>query len=410
MIDLGFKLHHMQFILAIILIFFFILYYKLASSLIKARFLLFLFMLNLILFRFLGLTFHAISSPQANPIRLDLWLPLFYIVTKFGFLSPVTSISFALAYLADDFFGLLMLAVYIIAIIFPVLRAIIKKDVTNLPKICFLLVPISLALYLHFYFFGTIISQSAKLVNDLKYWQMVISPYSMFWPFLLVFPLFLYISLHGRNQFQKQIYVFLLGLASVELIYFYGRSHEHNLLTTSGILLLILYLTLDKLKGVYKLKWNLYLVPLFLLIAITVLFSQYIILNLKTVFTRLSSGHILESNQIDKNIDRNPMFFDNYLTNKIFLMGFNDAYLNYRYNLTQIGYYSPFVANLYKDETIDLLKSLSLKGYTLLYEEGAWFNLDEYNNYLKNSNIQFQSSRAKSLGELQFNELKIVEK
>ena len=91
-------------------------------------------------------------------------------------------------------------------------------------------------------------------------------------------------------------------------------------------------------------------------------------------------------------------------------MGFNDAYLNYRYNLTQIGYYSPFVANLYKDETIDLLKSLSLKGYTLLYEEGAWFNLDEYNNYLKNSNIQFQSSRAKSLGELQFNELKIVEK
>lgn len=410
MIELGLKLHHMQLILALILTFFFILYQKVSLNLIKDRVLLFLFMFTLILLRFLALEFPAISSPQANPMRLDLWLPLFFMVYKFGFYSILTSAAFSLGYIADDFFGLMFLGVYIIAVTILSLKSWLDKNTVHWRKGFLIVLPIALALSIHFYFFGTITSQSAKLVNDLMYWQMVISPYSMFWPYICVLPLFLYLSLKGKDKFRRSLDIFLLGLALVELIYFYGRSHEHNLLTTSGILVLILYLTFDKLRVEFKLKNSLYLISSTLLVIITFSFSQYIILNFTTAFNHISRKKILESNQIDKDIEKNMDFFKNYQTDKIFIMSFADAYINYRYKLKQTGYYSPFVANLYKEDTINLLRSLAGKGYILLYEEGDWFNVEEYNDFLKNKGVKFQSSKSKTLGNLQFNELKIIEK
>lgn len=410
MIDLGLKLHHMQLTLALIFICFLFLYYKVAKSQIKDRFLVYLFMFSLIIFRFLALKFHTISSPQATPMRLDLWVPLFLITSKFGFFSPISSASFALAYIADDVFGFVTLSVYITAIAFLTIRAVLVKEIVNFKNLFLLFIPITSAFLIHLYFFKSITSPAAKLFNELQYWRLVISPYSMYWPFLLIFPLFLYLTLTRKNQFQKQLSVFLLGLALVEMIYFFGRSHENNLMATSGILLLIFFMTLERLKEFYKKGISIYVAPIVLIMAITIMFSQNIILNLTTAFERLKSGQIFKENRIDRDIDQNPVFMESYQTKKIYLMGFNDAYLNYRYNLNQVGYYSPFVANLFKKETIKLLEDLESMDYVILYEEGSWFNIAEYNDYLKNTNIEFLSEKSKSLGNLQFYELKVAKK
>ena len=132
-------------------------------------------------------------------------------------------------------------------------------------------------------------------------------------------------------------------------------------------------------------------------------------MNLNTAFGRLKKATLWQEDILDKQIDANPLFFDQFNNRKIFIMSYEDSYFNYRYDFKQEGYYSPFIANLFKKETIDLIKKLNTDGYTILVQDGMGFVVSEYNNseYLKNDKILFELTNKKNLDNITFFQLNI---
>ena len=245
MTKIHFTLGEMQFVLGLITVIWFFIYWRVASRFIKNSFLVYLFLLSLVIFRFFGLAFHSLEFPQAITLRLDFWLLLFYVFCKFRYRKILTSFAFSLGYIFEDFFGFMFLALYIGYCLVEVLKkpASKKFDLRNLLQIFY--IP-AIAILVHLFLFNSIFSPGALFINKLKYWQMVISPYSLYWPFLIIFGFFLFFTIKSNKQ-KRQELLFLLGLTLLNLIYFFGRSHDHNILTQSGSLLLILFITLNEL-------------------------------------------------------------------------------------------------------------------------------------------------------------------
>lgn len=410
MLALGLRLHHMQIIQAIIFSFWFLLYYLLALKLFREKFFVFLFLLSLVLFRFIASPYHPILSPQGNTMRLDLWLPLFLIVIRFKILSPITSLAFSTAYVLDNFFGLLYFFVYIVAILTLTLLKKLHNESIHIKTVILILVPVIASILFQYHYFGSFFSPSAKLVDDLDYWQMNISPHSMFWVGILVLALFIYIILKEKTRNLKENYLFLLGLALVGLIYFFGRSHENNLMITSGILLVILFITFDKLAKLYNLRKILFSMSGIFILITSLLFSAPIFENLNRVYDHLKRNVLIDINPIDKTIDQNQDFLNNYPAKKIYFISNSDAYLNYRYDLKQIGYYTPFIANLFMEDTNKLLLDLSKDNYLILLEDDPSFTIEQYNEskFLNGQGLRFELTGGLNLADIKFYELNIV--
>jgi len=203
----------------------------------------------------------------------------------------------------------------------------------------------------------------------------------------------------------------LLGLSLLTLVYFFGRSHDHNILTQSGSLLLIFFITLNELAKYFKTYKIAYVLASFFVITINILFSDYIIGNFKTIYRHIKDRTIIEENELDKIIDNNPTFFNQFGTDKIYIMGNN--YLNYRYNINSVGYYSPFIASVYKKDTIELIRKLNDDGYVILVEKGKWgFDLGEYNrsSYMREHSLSFDIKDSGTLGNISFSQLIINQK
>ena len=408
----GAKLHHMQIVLAVIFSVWFLLYYFLAIKIFKEKFFVVLFLISLVLFKLLASPYHPMLSPQASTMRLDLWLPLFLVSFQFGLFSPVTSTAFSLAYIFDNFFGLFYFVVYLAFLaVFAFFR---KRQDENLKigKVIQLSIPITIAVFFQHYYFGSFFSQSARLVDDLDYWQLNISPHSMFWIILLILGLFLYISLKQKTKYLKENYFLLMAFAVTGLVYFFGRSHENNLMTTSGIILVLLFLNLDQISSIYGFKKSLFLLSSLFILTISFFFSKPILTNLNNVYNHLQRRVLVDVNPIDKSISQSPNLLANYQTGKIFLISGYDAYLNYRYSLKQEGYFSPFIANLFMEDTIRLIKELSKKDYTILLEDVSWFRAEIYNEsiFLKKDGLKFFLKEGPSLGKIKFYQLIVAQR
>jgi len=404
-----FNLGEMQFVLGVITVIWFFIYWRVATRFIKNTFLVYLFLLSLVIFRFFGLEFHSLEFPQANALRLDFWLPLFYVFCKFRSRKMLTSFAFSIGYIFEDFFGFMFLVLYIGYRLVETLKssASIKYYLRSIFQIFCLPV---VAVLVHLYLFNSIFSTGAHIINKLKFWQMVISPYSLYWPFLIIFGFFLFFTINSNIQKRREL-LFLLGLTLLNLIYFFGRSHDHNILTQSGSLLLISFITLNELSKYLKTYKISYILASFFIITINILFSDYIIGNFKTIYRHIQDRTLIEENELDKIIDNNPMFFNQFGTDKIYIMGNN--YLDYRYNINSVGYYSPFIASVYKKDTIELVRKLYDDGYVILIEQGKWgFNLDEYNEsaYMREHNLSFEAKDSSSLGNISFSQLIIHQK
>ena len=234
----------------------------------------------------------------------------------------------------------------------------------------------------------------------------------MFWIILLILGLFLYISLKQKTKYLKENYFLLMAFAVTGLVYFFGRSHENNLMTTSGIILVLLFLNLDQISSIYGFKKSLFLLSSLFILTISFFFSKPILTNLNNVYNHLQRRVLVDVNPIDKSISQSPNLLANYQTGKIFLISGYDAYLNYRYSLKQEGYFSPFIANLFMEDTIRLIKELSKKDYTILLEDVSWFRAEIYNEsiFLKKDGLKFFLKEGPSLGKIKFYQLIVAQR
>jgi len=397
--DFGLKLHQMQFVLGIIFIFWYLLYYNLASKLIKDKYLVFLFLISLVTIRFLALMHHPTLLPQVTPIRLELWVPLLLITYGFGFFSLVTATAFSFTYVLDNFFGFFYLAGYLAMLTLFLLVNKNKKELFR--KSIWLAIPPALSLIFQLYFFGFFTSTAAKIYQQTRMGLMPISPQSMFWIIAAILPIYLYLTLVGTDLKLKRLGLFLIGLTLLQLVYFYGRSHEHNLLNLSGILLLVLFMCLDKVKP-YFAKIGIYVTAAIIIILPSLVFARNIQAKFNLATSRLSHLVLAEEDSIDIVADKNPNLFKPSNL-KIILISAIDSYMNYRYHLKQTGYFSPFFANIYLDNTVKFLADSINYGYTVVFPSlDTEINISEFNksNYLHEHGLKFISIDMKGLSIL----------
>lgn len=368
LMGLGFKLHQMQSVLGVIFVLWFSLYYFLASKFLKDRYLIFLFMISLIVVRFLALFHDPVRLPQVTPIRIELWVPLLLITYKFGLVSPLTAISFSAGYLLDNFFGFMYLLIYLIMIGFISLARIITKWSSTFYKLFILLTPVVISFAFQFFFFGTFISSAAQGFRDFRLGFIPTSPHSMFWVFFFILPVYLFLTLKEEDFPLFKIRLFLLGLTVFQLIYFFGRSHEHNLLNISGILLLVLFSCFDRLIKIYSLKNVAYITASLVVMLSSLIFAAQIKDKFQTAAKHIFAGKLIDINPIDQQIDRLPGIFSIYPPDqKIYVLNGFDGYINYRYNLRQVGYVSYYGGYDYTEELFHFLKKLSDEGYKIIF-------------------------------------------
>lgn len=372
MMSLGFKLHQMEIALALIFVLWMGLYYIVGRKFIEDRFLAFLFIVALVVLRFFAVMHDPLYIPQVGPFRLDLFVPLLLIVWRFGFASMVTASSFALMYVLDSFFGLLYLGIWGVGVLLmrPSLRGLVP-----------LFLPGAIVLFIHILTFGTILPPASTLHQDLALGFQPIIQTSLFWIVAFVFPLCLFLVLSEQNKKLRHLMVFALAVTAAQLIYFYGRSHEHNLLNISGSMILLLFIGLNQLANRYVTKKLVYVAAGIFITLSAFSFGTVFSGKFERAFDRIQRRVLYDVASVDRDIDKAPDFFTVYPDKeKIVVMSRIDSYVNYRYGLRQIGYFAPFFAHVYRDETATFLAELLAKGYHVVFWEQEMLDLLPYYN------------------------------
>jgi hypothetical protein len=169
------------------------------------------------------------------------------------------------------------------------------------------------------------------------------------------------------NEKRRATSFFLFAFAAGLLLYFYGRSHDHNLLNLSGIWVLILFVALDRLvhAGIPGVVGPLAASLVVCLAAVGT--AEVARAKWDLAKSRVARGLLLEPAELDLEIDGAPDAFAAWRAEpRVFVFSTDDAYLNYRYGLRQVGYFAPFYASVFAEPTAEAVRGLILDGYKVL--------------------------------------------
>ncbi len=380
---LNLQLHQIFIVFIFIFSFWMFLYSRAATILFQNKSYVYLFLVTLFIVRCLTISVGPVSIPQVSPIRMDLWVPLIIILSRFGFTSTITASAFSICYLGDDVFGFMYLTLYTLTIIIIFLSKYFKQHNGFSFKIILPLLPIILALVIHIIIFKTLTSPSGKIYSDFHIGFLPILKNSSFWFIAWLLPICLYIlTINKKNQL---LHLFIFGIACVQLTYFFGRSHDHNLLNISGIFVFILFLTLDSLyTHSSKNKYLLY-VTILLIAAVNVNYYSPIKDKWAIAIQKIKTHSILEPNPIEKQLAIQGNYLTSFGTDKILIVSDIDSYVNYRLGYRQVGYFSPFCANIFIDQTTTFLTNQLNNGYRLIIYPCACNELEKDIPLLNNS-------------------------
>jgi hypothetical protein len=390
------QIHQMYLVLVLIFSVWIFLYQKIASVLFQNRNYVFLFLLTLIIVRCLSISGGPVSIPQVSPIRMDLWVPLLMILLRYNFNSIVTASAFSIFYLADDVFGLMYLALYLFVFIIINISGFIKSKSSLSLKILSTFLPVIFAVSIHFLIFGSISSASGKIYSDFHIGFLPISNSSSFWFIVWLLPVCLYIL--TQNKKDQVIYLFIAGIACIQLTYFFGRSHEHNLLNISGIFIFILFLTLDSLFTNSSRNKNILYATVLLIAGMTVNYYPSINEKIGIAKTKIKTNSIFEPDLVENDLIIKGNYLRSFGTDKIIVISDIDSYINYRLGYRQIGYFSPFCSNVLIGQTTSFLKEQLNNGYRLILFPGILNNLEKDMISLNNS----KSKEHFIVGQLQY--------
>lgn len=344
------QIYQMQVVLWGVLVGWLYLYYLLAKKLIKSPSLILLFMLALMIVRFFAIGFgDPINTPSVLPLRLDLWAPLLLLLLRFGFSSVFVAVAFSAGLLLNHVFGLLYLALYLL---FLIIQVFIKQ--IKISRFLQLFAIPIVFLIIYYAIFGSFLSVGEKLYQSLQITFIPIALNSLFWPIWAFLPIEVWLLTGNReNKADLLINLFILGLLNLQLVYFYGRSHDHNLLNLSGIWLFVAFLSFSKIPT--RFNKSVFILASVLVLFLALFSSKEAGKKMLRVGEKLSHGKIIEIPSLEQNIDRMPDRLKNIQKDKTLLVDDIDSFLNYKLGLQQRGYYAPFFNNVYVSQTSQFL-------------------------------------------------------
>ena len=224
----------------------------------------FFFLLALVLIRMYATFDDPVGSFQVTPLRLDWWLPVLVLVYRFGPYHWSAGLFCGFMILVNKNFGIIYTLAYFQLLFtlvmldgfagdgrngqgtWPVVLAqTLKKLRLNLAVIAAAGVAVTLLFWgpdaASVYYYQKIGIGFIRIAQNSFYWYVPVI-------ICLVFSLILRLwNAMPRNKLIACL--FLIYLAIGNSLYFFGRSHEHNILHISGSLLLLFFLVLDLTKS-----------------------------------------------------------------------------------------------------------------------------------------------------------------
>lgn len=235
-----------------------------SESMFKTKGLSVVFLVALIVIRIYIQGYDFPSIFQVSPLRIDLWLLLLLLAHKFGVRHWLTASCVGLLVLFHRNLGLIYLGAYVELLIalfvldlmplftektfsFKTLMEMVGKHLKlNMLNLIIVFASVGLC----FVLFKELFSSSALTYRKIGVGMLPISRQSFYWyvPVILatiVSYLFFYRSKLGEKYVQVGLFLVLLVIGNS--MYFFGRSHENNILNISGILVLLVFLLFDML-------------------------------------------------------------------------------------------------------------------------------------------------------------------
>lgn len=368
---------------------------------INKKFPLFILLLLLIL-RYYAIMHEPVAIFQVTPLRLELWLILLVLVYYKGVYHWINAVVIGILLMLHKNFGLLYLLAYyqVVITLFIVgwVEVIVNRKNSGITVGVFFkkqlllnfknLFIIAVFVIVSIILFKGFIPKSALLYQQIGVGMIPVSAKSFYWYIPAIFSLCFILLLKYRNKLSAQYFhtgllIVFLGIANS--IYFFGRSHEHNILNISTSLVLVLFLLLDfvgadftiteegtqKQKSTKKINtdvaWNERIIKLkkivvvvfpFLLIAgSSYYYSEKIGYKIKTQYKNFKKAQYIYPLTVPTDFASVKKITNN--SDNVYFLNYVDDFLYYYYgNYKPVGYFSPCATWLLKDDLVNFVQGL----------------------------------------------------
>jgi hypothetical protein len=340
----------------------------------------------------------AIHSFQLTPLRLDLWFILLILVYFKGSDHWSAGLFCGLLLLLHKNFGIIYSAAYIqllltlcaldmvllpgrtIKSISTALGTLFKRNYHNFA----LILLGALAHYLIF--------RNANEASDFNFEKLgisftKISANSFYWYVVAVSGLAFVLLIKLRSKVSANYLAAgfcLIYLAIGNSLYFFGRSHENNIINISAILVLLFFLLLDIAQRFLGspsdqpakpfIQRNLaIIISLAFILTVTLWYGDSITDKAMIQARNAAQGQFIYPSAVPQKDVLNTLAEVKEITGnnpKVYFIGDNDFLLDYYGGYTPVGYYTPVYAWISKREFDKFLQGLVDQGYYLVVDNG----------------------------------------
>lgn len=346
-------------------------------------------LISLVLVKIYGLMSDPIVFFQVTPLRLDWWLLILIISFSRGFYDKLLGIVLGLLIIFHHTFGLIYLISYLeiisVLFLFDLISTKISFESFKISiKRHFLLCLPNIVILILSFIAGLLILGGNSMGAASDYQKigigfMAISPVSFYWYFIVLVGATVAILIKNRkllsiNYFNSSL--LLVALSIGNSIYFFGRSHEHNIINISASLIFVLFLFFDlvfyrigikaQLQSRCK-KIIMISLPSLFIVLIIFYYSAGILNKTKIQLENIQNKQFIYPMTINSdslNIKKVRELTNN--SDKVYFIGTNDFYYYYYGNYTPIGYFSPYTSWVYKSDMIHFMQDLLDKEYYIV--------------------------------------------
>lgn len=365
--------------------------YFLAGRLFKRKIYALYLFIALVIVKIYGIKDDPVYLLQVSPLRLDMWLiPLSIIFFK-GPSHWSLGLTLALLTIFHHSFGIIYVLSYMLFIFAIFIFSGDGKAVMSRLSMYYVNTAIiAVGFFAYNVFFGGHIPNVSFYYQKIGLGFLPMLKKSFYWYFPPILSAALILLLKNRKALDDRYFhagVFLLILAAGNSLYFFGRSHEHNIINISAVLLFVLFLSFDlmdfELAKSAVSKIGRYIVPAISIMAILLFANFYS----GRAVDRISRQYVsfIKCKFIGE--ERLPALDVSAVRNitgpsgKAVFLSSNDFFYYYEGGYIPEGYYGLLNAWIVKKDLVDFLNDRLMKGYYLVMpidEAGDFTGLMRY--------------------------------
>jgi hypothetical protein len=360
--------------------------------------------LTLLVTRFFAIQYEPTYAFQLTPLRLDLWLIPFSLFWFYGRFHWSIGLSLGALVIAHRNFGCIYVAAYFACLltcyISEIQDVLESKDVTfreiksttvSFLKSCAVtvLIPIGCLIASMFIFQDVGISDAARIYGSFGFGFDAINRSSYYWYVPAVISAITIVLFKLRKEIPVRYFsiaLFTVFIVIGNSLYFFGRSHESNILAISGSIVLLLYIFIDVLafhfavdcrskqlpkaiasRDILSYGFVISVAPLVILIMASYYYSGSIVGRLNVKYDNIKAGNF--DQLTSSRLDLVELKEKTKGSRKLYAMSFgNEFHFYYDGGYVPPSYWFPYAAWVFKKDQVKYLQGLLDDGYYLVYD------------------------------------------